>query len=51
MFKRMFPGKDYHEVTAKDFKAAAGKDLVPPKDVRKWTFGEYVCHTSLSKPI
>jgi hypothetical protein len=42
MFRNMFPGKDYDEVTAEDFRVAARKDLLPPEDVRTWTFGECV---------
>jgi linoleate 10R-lipoxygenase len=38
-FKKMFGDKTYDEVTPRDFVTVAAPLLVPPPNVRDWTFG------------
>lgn len=40
VFNEIFEGNDLSKITIRDFKEAAHKHLIPPKDVKAWTFNK-----------
>ncbi|KAF9787785.1 heme peroxidase [Thelephora terrestris] len=39
VFKKLFPGKEWDQITVAEFQVAAGKAMLPGPDVKAWTFG------------
>ncbi|KAJ6553669.1 heme peroxidase [Mycena sp. CBHHK59/15] len=40
LFKKLFDGQDFSTITIDDFRNVAHKKMIPPKDVKTWTFND-----------